>query len=171
MKITLKLMVLIVLIYSFTISCKKEDPVEYNNSIIKLQREAIFSIDNLKKNIDAYSTAYQESSINNINKSYDSSYFLISKNIDLLKSMKPYKNDDTLRIAAIALFNVYIDILENYYKPLIEIYKLPADKFTNADHEAIANYDFSANKKLDNSFKKFSEIQIKFSRKYKLLLE
>lgn len=171
MKITLKLTLFIALIYSLSISCKKQDPVEYNNSIIKLQREAIFSIDNLKKNIDSYSTAYQEESIKNINKSYDSSYFLISRNIEVLKSMKSYKDDDTLRIAAIALFNVYIDILENYYKPLIEIYKLPASQFTDADHEAVANYDFSANKKLDNSFKKFSEIQVKFARKYKLLLE
>lgn len=165
----MKRLIFLLLIALF--SCSKQNPAEYNDSIIILQRKIVESIDNLKKVMDSYNTAEREESIKKIDEAYNNCFKVINESINSLQKMKPYGKDDTLRTAAIAMFKAYEEAISKYYKPIIEIYKIPPKMMTVEDHDKISENYKLASKRFDDIYEKFFAIQQRFAKRYNLKLE
>ncbi len=152
-------------------SCKHETAKMYNNKIINQQVKIVRGIENLKKAIDDYNVIPPIEAIKNMSIVYDSTIFQIDTSIALIDAMKPFKNDNSLQQAAKKLFSDYKGIIEQNYKQIIELYKLPDQMFTKSDQKKLDSLLKDANVKLQSSYNKFYAAQKAFADKYKLSLD
>ena len=152
-------------------SCKRETAKMYNNKIITQQVKVVRKIDNLKKSIDDYNILPASEALKNMSAAYDSAVFQIDTSIALIKKMVPFKNDNSLQQAAIKLFTEYKSTIEQNYKQVIELYKLPDQMFTTKDQHKLTRLMKEAKAKLMKSFNDFSSVQKKFGEKNKLSLD
>jgi hypothetical protein len=119
----MKKSLLIVFILSFISSC--HEPVkgrngelyrsasQYNDYIVSRQSKVM-------KNVMDF-VSVSETSLDSAEKMLDKYILQITRIIEEIKGMPPYKNDSALRDAAIATFVFYKRIFDNEYKELIQI--------------------------------------------------
>lgn len=152
-------------------SCKKESAADYNNTIIEQQIAIVLSIDNLKKAIDNYNAIPAKDAIAGMNKSFDEAISLLDSGINVVKALKPFKKDETFKNGALTLFEIYKQIVENEYKEIINLYKIPDEMFKPEDQQKLDELLTNSNKKLEEAYNTFTAIQKQFAEKYNLTLE
>lgn len=160
----------LILLLIFTQACNKESAEDYNNKIILQQKAIVEEIDNLKKAIDDYNVLPASDAITNMDNAYDSTVFKIDSAIAFLETVEPYKDDATLLDAAKVFFTTYKQIVEDDYKQIIELYKLPDKMFTQDDQQKLDDLLNSTKVELEKSFDKFLKAQKEFSKKNNLNL-
>lgn len=144
-------------------ACKKQSPKDYNDKIIKEQITIVKKMTDLKNAINDYNILPADVAIENMNKAYDSLVFQIDTSTKFVTAIGPFKKDETLKKAALVLFNSYLDITENNYKKVIELYKLPTNLFTEKESKELDSLKNDAAVKIDSAFETFSKIQKKFA--------
>lgn len=162
MKRFLSIFGIIAVIFLFA-ACKKQSPKQYNDEIITEQLKIVQKIKALSNAINDYNILPADVAIENMNKAYDSLIFQIDTSTKFVKAMKPFKKDETLKNAALDLFNSYRDVTENNYKKVIELYKLPTNLFTEKESKELDSLKNDASEKINNAFEKFYKVQKKFA--------
>jgi len=160
----------VILLLLFIQACNKESAEDYNNKIVLQQKGIVEEIDNLKKSIDDYNVLPASDAITNMDNAYNSTVFKIDSAIAFLETVEPYKNDESLLEAAKVFFTTYKQIVEDDYKQIIELYKLPDKMFTQDDQQKLDDLINSTKVELDESFEKFLKVQQEFSKEYDLNL-
>lgn len=151
-------------------SCKQESAEEYNNKIINQQVSIVKQIDNLKKSIDDYNILPAAEALKNMDKAYDSTVFQIDSGLAFMETVKPFKKDNSLQEASKTLFNAYKGIVEQDFKQIIELYKLPDSMFTTVEQKKLDSLINLSNQKLQEVYDNFMKSQKSFAKKYKLNL-
>ena len=170
----MKKILFILLIGGFILSiqsCKKESPVDYNNSIIKQQVKVVEKIDELKKAIDNYNVLPADVAIDEMNVAYDNVIFQIDSAITFIKTVEDFKGDNSLQKGAANLFINYQSIIETEYKEIIELYKIPDAMFVQADQEHLDELLETSTTKLNTAYDNFTKIQAEFAKNNNLVLE
>jgi predicted metal-binding transcription factor (methanogenesis marker protein 9) len=149
-------------------ACKQESPAEYNDKIIAKQRLIVEKIDDLKKAIDDYNILPEDVAFAKMDEAYNIAVFEIDSAIAFLNTVEPFKDDASLKNAAIVLFTAYQDVVQHEYKQMIELYKLPDDKFKEEDAKTLDNLKQTSIDKLNQAFDNFVKVQKEFAEKNNL---
>lgn len=151
-------------------SCKQESAEDYNNKIISQQVSIVKEIDNLKKSIDDYNILPPADALKNMAQAYDATIFQIDSGLAFIQTVEPFKKDNSLQEASIILFNAYKEIVEQDYKQIIELYKLPDSMFTTEEQHKLDSLINLSNQKLQEIFDNFMKSQKYFAKKNNLNL-
>ncbi len=149
-------------------ACKQESPAEYNDKIIAKQRLVVEKIDDLKKAIDDYYVLPEDVAFDRMDSAYNAAVFEIDSAITFLNNVEPFKDDASLKNAAIVLFTAYQDVVQHEYKQMIELYKLPDEDFQEEDAKTLDNLKQTSTDKLNTAFNNFVKVQKEFADKYNL---
>ncbi len=152
-------------------ACNTQDPVKYNNDLITEQLKIVEKIDDLKKAIDNFNVLSPEVAIDQMNIAYDNAVFQIDSGLLKVKNMENFKDDATLKNGATELFTNYKSVVENEYKNVIELYKIPDNMFTKEDSEKLEKLLQEGNEKLSLAYVDFQKVQQTFATDNKLKLE
>ena len=151
-------------------SCKKQNPAEYNDKIINEQIAITEKIEKMKKAIDDFNLMSDEKqALANMDSAYNSLVFQIDSSIAKVSAMENFKDDSTLKQAALELFNEYKN-LTSKYKRIIELYKIPDEMFTAENSKEIDSLANEIETRSKNAFNKFLKVQKDFAEKYNLNL-
>lgn len=167
----LNLLIGVLFLVALMQSCSQESAVDYNNRIIMQQQEIVYKIDSLKKAIDQYNILPQSEAIDLMNAAYDSVIFQIDSSLSYMSTVEDFKGDLSLKDAAINLFTSYKEIMEEDYKQIIELYKIPDAMFSVSDQQRLDSLLEGSNQKLEDVLNTFVEIHTKFADNNNLVIE
>lgn len=165
----------------FTISggilaaCSIQTPIAYNDTIIN----AISSGDQAMETFATYATETDLAFLEKIQIKLNETKQIQQNNINILESMKPYKEDDSLRQAAITYIINYNTILENEYQEIVElwknIYERSEEEFTEEEIKKIQNqeedYFQKMIEKIAKQQEKIEQVQKEFAKKHNFEIE
>ncbi len=157
----LTLTVLIVLL-GILYACKPtvEQAIKYNDDIISKN-------DSIAVKLGLLTDAYDKMIPEQMDKAYDEALKSTKAGIEFLNKLEPFDKDTSFKAGALNLFKTYQSVLENEHKRLIELSKLPESKYGDNEVAEYAKLRDQANSKTDQEINKLTEIQEKFSKKFK----
>ena len=149
------------------ISCSDtttKDASKYNDSIVAQQEKVISKFDELDSTFSEYDASKMDAA-------YDITEKQIISSIDNINKLGNFKDKSDLKDATIKLFETYKSILENEYKKMIILSKLPENKFTSIEENKLEQLSTDIDKKLNEAFEEFTKKQREFASKYNFQLE
>ena len=167
----LLLLFLTISFISLNQSCKQESPVVYNDLIISHQRKIVEKIDNLKKSINNFNVLPADVALEEIDIAYDQTIAQIDSGIVFLKEVESFKSDTSYKKGAYTLFKNYKSIVENEFKQIIEIYRIPENLYSQEDGVKLDKLNELSTQKFNEAYDNFLKVQAKFAEDNNLVLE
>jgi cytochrome c556 len=114
------------------VSCNKMTPVEYNDTIVGMQKDIQKGVETLQSELASGDEAA-------INAAIDKQITKIDSSITALEELGAYDGEDGMQQAALNLFNMYKDFLENDYRFIASVsIKSPSD-ITEEDQQKLSD--------------------------------
>lgn len=159
----MKSKIIYLLISFFLISCSSErkEAIEYNDKIISEQNKII------EKAID-FTSSFETRNYRKIDSIRLILLLQIDKSIGEISKMQSFEGYDSLRLAALDLFNFYKKVYENEFKEITQIITKDSLEITEDDiikHNILTRKIKNEEISYDNNFQK---AQQSFAKKYHL---
>ena len=152
-------------------SCRQADNTEevnaaaaYSDSIIHQQENIIQYLMVLNKDIAMLDSV-------EIIHSYDELRTQTGESLQQVEDMEPFKGDNSLRSAALDLFQFYHDIFNNEYEEIIGILLKGQDSITEADLAVIDSVSTTIEVREKQFDEKFKQVHEDFAKKHNLILK
>ncbi len=136
---------------------------EYNNKLIRQQRNVVAKMDDLVSSFSTYDPK-------EMNEAYDNLVRAIDQAIDSVENMKDFYGDDQFKTKTLELLNVYKSVTENEFRTVLNLLSKPENKYTNDDARIVSETMLQAKMKINKANQSFKEYQNKFADKYNLKL-
>jgi len=141
-----------------------EDAIKYNDGIIEQQNLVNEKFSVL---LDTYDAIVPEE----MDAAYNDASEQLQKSIAYVNKLKGFESDKYFKEAALKFLNTYKDVLENKHKRIIELYKLPDDKYTEKEGKELETLRDESSAILDKSIDEMMTVQRKFAKKYHIDFE
>jgi hypothetical protein len=141
-----------------------EQATAYNDAIID---EQVAVMDKINAVYDAFKGQDPAS----MDKAYTDAVNQVKTGTDVVSKMEKFGGSTEFRDGAIELFKVYQSVLDNEYKEMITIYKLPDEEYTPEQETKWNTLSDQALGKMDTALEKLKKIQADFAKKYKFEIE
>lgn len=137
--------------------------IEYNDAIVEEQIKIAKALTSLQKSYENYVAEEMQTA-------HKKALTTVENSITKVQNM-PLVNDDTsLRVAALKLFGVYKNVLEVEHKEMIRLYKLPEDKYGEAELKQWENLSVQYLEKMQSALKDFQAVQAEYAKKHNFML-
>lgn len=136
-----------------------EDAIKYNDGIIDQQNSVNQKFSVLLDSYDAIVPSEMDAAYKDASEQLDKSIAYINK-------LKGFESDAYFKEAALKFLKTYKDVLENKHKRIIELYKLPDDKYTEKEGKELETLRDEANATTDKAINDMLAVQRKFAKKY-----
>jgi hypothetical protein len=148
------------------ISCGSsvERAKNYNHDIIKEQVAINTKIENL---FDSFKNYIPEK----MDTVYAEAVTQLKAGMDSVSKMDAFDGNTEFRDAAIALFNIYDSVLNNEFKEMITLLKLPEKQYNKEKEERCITLRDQIMHKIDVGFTKLTHVQNNFAKEYNLDIE
>ncbi|MFN8259094.1 MAG: hypothetical protein U0W24_25620 [Bacteroidales bacterium] len=141
-----------------------EEAIKYNDEIITKSEDLKNKMITLKDSHDNFNGDQTE-------KAYSDAMAAVKDGLDLLNKMEPFDKDSTLRNAAIGYFKICEAVLSNEHRRLIDLMKLPDEKYGDAEVAEYASLRDESDKKVNLEMAKLLKVQQEFAKKHNFKLE
>ena len=139
-----------------------ESASDYNNAIVKLQASIFYCFDELEQAINNFEPEEMNAALNKAKSTVNNALLE-------LKSFGGFKENFLYFEAAKNFFETYLNLLENEYSQLVDLYKLSDESFGEKENIIVDSLDNSIAAKQDSSFKKFWKIQMDFGKEFEII--
>jgi len=140
-----------------------EEAAAYNDTIIAEQSLVIEKIDAVTESFVDYIPEVMDKSLKDASEQ-------VNKSIANVTAFENFDKTDDYKNAALELFNVYKSVIDNEFKEMVAIYKIPDADFKDEHFEQFDDLQTTALDKMDKAETKFSAFQEEFAKKYNLQL-
>lgn len=134
---------------------------EYNDMLIKHQKNIIIKYDSLLESFDTYVARKMERSMISLMQELDNAKYHIT-------NCEPVKGGEDFRLALLNYIDTYMEVSRNEIPVLIEIYSLPQNEFTPENKSKWDNTYMEMDSKLKTAYKALKEAQEKYAGKFNL---
>jgi hypothetical protein len=136
---------------------------EYNDEMIKIQKEVDKTVVSLISAIDSYDQSDMNEAVN------------LAKNTIQVSINKVQQADESIdngkyKSEMLQLLNVYLDIVDNEFSQIIELYALPDEEYSEEDVIKVSELFDSALAKYSIALANFADFQKDFAAYHKLTL-
>ncbi len=136
---------------------------EYNNKLIKEQKNAVDKLDNLIASLNTFDPQQ-------MNAAYKEAVDQLDKSIANLEKIEAFDGSTAYRDTTIYLLKIYKDVVVNDFSKVIEKLSKPDDQYTPQDQAAVSSQLVEIQEKLTTANKNYKKYQEEFAKKYKLQL-
>lgn len=165
MKRTMTLVMLTAVLFFTACGPTTDDAIKYNDQIIDQQVKIIGTIDNLYDALEKWTN----------HGGMDAAYQNAMKQVELgtadVSAMDKFDGSTEFKDAALKLFGIYKSVLDNEFKEMIAINKLPDDQYTTEMKAKFDQLNDMAFKKMDDGLNELQVVQNRFAAKYKFEIE
>lgn len=140
-----------------------QQAVDYNDKIIAEQSL-------IDASLSVFIEALQDGDIEEIEETYADAVKQNEIGTDVVSKMEDFDGKTDLKDAALKLFDVYKSLLENEYKEMVDIKKLPDNKVTDEVVEKWEDLAEKSSEELDRGMEILKTAQVEFSVKYRFTL-
>jgi len=152
-------------VFVFFAACNRgpseEEINKYLDAVAKQENDVLLKLNDL---IDAYD-AYNNDS-GEIEKAYNAVYKQLKQSKDSINNLKVFNDDDILKPSALRFFEQIKSLLDNEHKRIVELYKLPAEKFQDKEEKELEQLRDLANQKSDTIMTQAENAYQLFEDKY-----
>lgn len=158
----------ICLVLLFTVLCfvgcqpSKQDAVEYNDRIISQQKA-------IHREEQEMFAALEDSTA--IEVAYSEYVKQVQAAIDSVQAMESFNNSDSLKTAALRLFNAYKEVGNKEYREIVSIMKKSDEQLTEQDKERVGTLLNDVTNRLNAHVAEFDKAQEAFAKEHKIQLE
>ncbi|MEI6764274.1 MAG: hypothetical protein WCM76_01460 [Bacteroidota bacterium] len=138
-----------------------DQAIAYNDKIIDQQVAIINKMDGLNTSFKDWSNK------EGMDKAYAEAIKQVEVSITEVTAMDAFDKNTEFKEGALSLFKVYKSVLDNEYKEMVALYKLPDNLFTKEQEDKWTSLSEQALNKMDNGLNELKPIQSKFAEKYK----
>ncbi len=158
--------VLTVLVLGF-VACdlKQMDPGTYNDSLVGYDAQLMAKLDSLELILDSNFETEEA------DKAFETCLAKIDEVIKLTEEMGAFKGDDKFQKAGLEFFNEVKSLVENEYKEIYELYKIPEDKLTEAEINKMNDVWAKIDASFDEKRGAFIEAQKNFADTYDFIVK
>jgi hypothetical protein len=152
---------LLLALFSILVACGPtvEQAIKYNDEIISKSEEIKLKLNAL---LDSHDNFIPEQTDN----VYQDALKSTKEGIEFLNKLEPFDKDTTLKAGALSLFKTYESVLEVEHKRLIELMKLPDNKYGDSEVAEYARTRDEAHKKVEYEIQKLLKVQQEFAKNH-----
>lgn len=145
------------------ISCgpTSEQAIAYNDKIIDQQVAIINKVDALNTSFKTWENKA------GMDKAWTEAVKQVETSTTEVTAMDAFDKNSDFKEAALKLFGIYKEVLNNEYKEMLALYKLPNDLFTKEQEERWGKLSEQAFEKMDKALNELKPVQAQFAEKYK----
>ena len=166
MKKTLLFSIVSIMVMAFT-ACgpTKEEAITFNDKIINEQVLIIEKINLLYDALEKYEDH------NGMDFAYSEALKQLETGTNVVSKLEKFGGSNDFRDGALQLFEIYKSVLQNEFKRMIDLSKLPDEQYTSEQEDEYKMLHQVVSKKMDDGLKDLNEIQREFAAKYKFEIE
>jgi hypothetical protein len=142
-----------------------EQAASYNEAIVEEQNSVLNSINAVFESTVNYKDI--PAMDNALNKARQQA----NMSLDVIKKMNKFDGSTQYRDDAVRLFEVYQSVTMNELSQIVDLYKLPDEKYTEKEKLQIDSLVTESTRKMDEALAYFKTSQENFAKKYKLKIE
>jgi hypothetical protein len=120
--------------------------------------------------IEALLESFKEAEPGKMDSAYADAVLQLEAAMDTLLNMNAFKGGSDLRESALTLFGVYRSVLDNEFREIITVLKLPDDQYTKENEEHCVALRDTIVKQIDAAFSGFSYAHKQFLKQHKIEL-
>ena len=164
MKITKFISLGILLLFFFACAPSIEEAMKYNDEITNQQTQ-------ISEKIEILNDTYDNYIAEEMNAAHKTAIKQVNESTKALKKLKAFENDTVFIKAALKLFDVYKNVLEEEHKRIIELLIMPDDRYGKDEVKEFETIRNQSIEKIDNEVEKLVKAQQVFAKKYKFEIE
>lgn len=166
MKKTLLISMSAIMVLAFTACAPtKEEAISFNDKIINEQVLIIDKINLLFDALDDY-TDHAGTDL-----AYSEALKQLETGTDVVSKLPKFGGSTEFRDEALKLFATYKSVLQNEFKKMIALSKLPDEQYLQQEEEEYKSLNKMASEKMDDGLQELNAIQREFAAKYKFEIE
>lgn len=137
----------------------KDDAIKYNDSLIDIQSKVILVEDSL---INIISLNIPEK----LDNAYDALVAQVNSSLVITNKIKAFNGKTYFKDATLDLLNTYKSVVENEYKKIVKISKIPEEKYTQELDDELMRLSRQVDSKLNTLLNAFTSTQLEFAKEW-----
>jgi hypothetical protein len=160
------LLIIPAIVICFIASCGHDTSmaVKYNDALVGRQVAINNKIEKLFDSFKSHISGKMDTA-------YSEALSGLKEGTDSVSQMDAFDGKTDLRDAALGLFNVYQSVLDNEFKEIIELHKLPDEQYTKEKESRCKDLQDQIMHKIDIGLAKLNAVQQDFMKENKLDIE
>jgi hypothetical protein len=157
---------LFLLSYVFFNSCTPsvKDAIAYNDTIVAHHEEIFKKLAYLKDTYHEFIPEQMDSAYSDVMRS-------TLNGIDFTNKLEGFHGDESYKKTALSLFELYRSVIENEHARIVELFKLPTEKFRQKEIDEVDRLNEEADKKITEKIEEIGKIQAEFVKKYQFTID
>jgi hypothetical protein len=151
------------LFFLITTSISAQDvewAIKYNDKIVEMNGKALNALEVL---IDSYENYIPEE----MDSLHARAVCVVDSVLRKIKRLAPFEGDSTFKCGAVKLFETYKILLEGEHRWIIELLKLPEEKYGDEQIQSYERYITECNAQCDKAINELMIVQKSFAKKFK----
>jgi hypothetical protein len=156
-----KLLVLLSLLPILIVTCKPsvKEAIAYNDTLVHYHAE-------IDKYVELMADTYENYIAAEMDSAYKAALQSTEKGIEFVQSLGPFSSDDTYRQSVLDLFMLYKSVIETEHTRMIELMKLPPEKYQQKEIEEFERLSNESKKKILDKIEEINRLQVEFAKKF-----
>ena len=158
-----KILFVLTVFYLASCSPSPKKASEYNNMLVRHQRQVVSKIDDLIASFTTYNAQDMQAAYNALIKQIDYS-------LDTLQKVRPFDGSTEFRDKTIELLQFYKNIAQTQLKQVMILLSKPEDQYTSQDALRVSEIMSEVHDKIAEKNQEYKKYQQEFAKKYHLSL-